>query len=475
MSLAGILNATTVLPVKEWAMPDPRNLQLADRGIIDALFTSDIRTALLSILGSPQAAPLLQKAIAASQGIGPQPGINDVLSAIPPKQQRRLQNMFLRNTNRLMERFEATFDPLLASFFDVPRINSETESLWVAHIPNIADGNYYLEALVHDAAGNPVDQIQETFTVDTSAPEADIKITSGDNTTGYPNSEGIYVATATNPGPVMLNITGMPKPSYAGQGVGPGEGYLFYQEVGLDTYGMPTSTWMPLTVENTMLSSRLWLEVLKHNSKQIVSLLKQSFPKQVGGLDDASILALAKTQTPEAILALITPTDIQTRANNFFIKDLGLKNFTLTDAQATTIHQALGASIKIIDELVPVTFEAPHTVVMPIPQGVYGDYGIRAMGIDTLFNVGSYAEPTRLRVVMREADEASVTAVSIGDRNGDGDADEPYESGTIYSNTTESVMLTVGIDHRSPHPATVAVEYMDANGALAADRYARIP
>ena len=102
---------------------------------------------------------------------------------------------------------------------------------------------------------------------------------------------------------------------------------------------------------------------------------------------------------------------------------------------------------------------------MPIPQGMYGDYGIRAMGIDTLFNVGSYAEPTRLRVVMPEADKASVTAASIGDRNGDGDADEPYESGTIYSNTTDGVMLTITVDHRSPHPASIWAEYMGADGA----------
>ena len=102
---------------------------------------------------------------------------------------------------------------------------------------------------------------------------------------------------------------------------------------------------------------------------------------------------------------------------------------------------------------------------MVVPQGMYGDYGVRAMGIDMLFNVGSYAEPTRVRVVMPEKDKASVTAASIGDRNGDGDADEPYESGTIFSNTTDGVMLTVSLDHRSPHPASIHVEYMDANGA----------
>ena len=50
---------------------------------------------------------------------------------------------------------------------------------------------------------------------------------------------------------------------------------------------------------------------------------------------------------------------------------------------------------------------------------------------------------------------ASVTGVSIGDRNGDGDTDEPYESGTIYSNTTDGVMLTVTLDKRTVHPASI--------------------
>ncbi len=458
ITLAEVLSATREYTIESWAMPDPRNLQLADRGIIDALFTADVRTEIIGILGSPQAAPIISKFLNRQQVT-----LTDVFGIITPKQQRRLQNLLLRNANRLTTKFESSFDPMLASVFTVPRLDLETESIWVAHIDGIADGNYYLEALVHDADGNPVDQIQETFTVDTSAPEADIQIAPGDaNTAGYENSEGIYVATARDPGAVMLNITGVPKPAYAGQGVGPGEGYLFYQEVGFDAHGIPTSTWLPLTVESTMLTSRIWTSVLERNGNQIVSLLRQNFPQLVGGLDAESILSLAMTFDPESILALIAPETIQMSANSVF-KSLGIKNFTLTEAQATAIHQALGASIDIVDRLVPVTFDAPHTVVMPIPQGIYGNYGIRAMGIDTLFNVGAYAEPTRLRVVMPETDKASVTAASIGDRNGDGDADEPYESGTIYANTTDGVMLTLTV-MRTAHPASIWAEYMDANG-----------
>ena len=99
-----------------------------------------------------------------------------------------------------------------------------------------------------------------------------------------------------------------------------------------------------------------------------------------------------------------------------------------------------------------------------------GDYGIRAMGIDTLFNVGSNTEPTRLRIVAPEYDAASVIAAVIADCNLDGDMDDLFESGpigdvTIFKNTTDNVVLTVTVNNRTAHPATVMVQYMDAAGA----------
>ena len=466
VTLEAFLNATHTYRIEGWAMPDPRNLQLTDRGIVDALFDDDVRTAIGSIVASPQGSAILAKLIG-NQRIS----VNEILGAMTPRQVNRIRNLIVRNANRLTEKFETAFDPMLASVFTVPQVDFETESIWVRHIDSIADGHYHLEARVYDTDGNAVDQIQQQFTVDTSAPEADIQITPGDtNTAGYTNSEDIYVATAPNAGAAILNITGMP-----GQGVGPGEGYLFYQQVQLDTHGMPTSTWMPLSVESTMLSSRIWTEVLNQvDEEELASFLSQN-SELVGNLDAASILSLAKTTTPEALLALITPAQIQTAANNLF-KDLEpfIGRFQLNEAQSVLIHEALGASIDIVDYLVPVTFEAPNTVMMPI-QGAHmplmlGDYGIRAMGIDTLFNVGSHVEPTRLRIVMPEHDKVVITGVSIGDRNGDGIVGNRWwESGHIFANTTEGVMLTLEVPeptgHLIDHPnASVTLEYKDANG-----------
>ena len=468
VSLVEVLGATREYTIDGWAMPDPRNLQIVDRGVIDALFTPDLSRVITDILTSPRVNSIVQKALS-----GQRVNINDFLSAATPKQQNRIQSILARNANRITTKFETAFDPMLASVFTVPRVNPQSESLWVASIDSIADGDYYLSATVYDAAGNPADQVQEMFTVDTSAPEAGIQIMPGDaNVTGYTNAEGIYVATALDPGAATLNIMGMPK----GADVGAGRGYLFYQEIALDADGNPQSSWMPLTIESTMLTSRIWSAVLARVSdNQLASFAKQNFPQLVGGLDGAAIAGLLSTTTPESILALLTPDLIQAYANPF-LKGLEpyIGRFQLTTAQSELIVNALGASLDIVDHLVPVTFDASGHVTMPI-QGAHmplmiGDYGIRAMGIDTLFNVGSYTEPTRVRIVMPEYDMASVTAAVIGDCNLDGDMDDLFESGpigdvTIFKNTTDNVVLTVTVDNRTAHPAIVMVQYMDAAGA----------
>ena len=169
VTLADIFNPANLhkIRIDGWAMPDPRNLQLVDRGIVNQLFTPDLATEFSNILTSPQVIDVVAKAFA-----GQQVNINEILSVATPKQLRRIQNILLRNTNALTTQFENEFDPMLASVFTLPRVDLETHSLWTARIDNIADGNYQLKADVLDADGTVLDRIQENITVDTSAPEA---------------------------------------------------------------------------------------------------------------------------------------------------------------------------------------------------------------------------------------------------------------------------------------------------------------
>ena len=101
---------------------------------------------------------------------------------------------------------------MLSSVFTIPKVNPEYGSLWVpeTQFDNIPDGNYFLGAVVHDVNGNPLDLMQGEFTVDTSAPEADVEISAGANTVYYENAEGVYVATSLEPGAATLKVTGVP-------------------------------------------------------------------------------------------------------------------------------------------------------------------------------------------------------------------------------------------------------------------------
>ncbi|MDE0397453.1 MAG: Ig-like domain-containing protein [Candidatus Poribacteria bacterium] len=452
--LGEIADATVPLEITSWSMPDPRNLQIVERGIVKALFTPNVNTAIDNFINLPA----VQKIIT-GQDLTPQDrgeigrGLN------------RLQGPLLLSANALLSEIQSTKDPMLASVFSVPTVDPASESLWVANIDAIADNNYYLAATVHDTAGAPLDQIQETFTVDTAAPEATIAFKPELNATGYWNSEeGVYVATAPAPGAAALNVRGMPE--YA---IDAGESYLVFQEAELDADGNFQNTWLPLTIESTMASSKILQAALSQNP----ALLR---PYVGDSLTDEQILGLIGTVTPELILGTITPTLIQTEVNKALAQS-GIA-IQLNEYQSEVIHDILGTTFDLIDKLLPVSFEfvpgEGYAMTMPI-QGdgmplAIGDYGVRALGIDTLFNINANAPHARLRIVAPDYDKASVTAAVIGDCNMDGDMDDLFESGpigdvTIFGNTTEDVMLTVTVDHRSAHPATVMVQYMDAAGA----------
>ena len=74
------------ITIEGWAMPDPRNLQLADRGILDQLFTSDLQAVMIDILASPAVIDII-----ARTPPGQQVSINEIFNAIPPEQLSRIQ------------------------------------------------------------------------------------------------------------------------------------------------------------------------------------------------------------------------------------------------------------------------------------------------------------------------------------------------------------------------------------------------
>ena len=458
------LDPTKEYPIKSWAMPDPRNLQLFDRGILgeNGLFTPDLKAGIAAILKSPQVAPIIDKYQAGEAVDG-----NEFLNAITQEQWNSLQSKFLRNSERLTRDFERNFDPLLASVFSIPADTHLTsKSLWVAEIPDIDDSDYVLDTLISDSDDNLLDCIREDFTVDTSAPEATIDIApynmdpANPTTTGYKSSKDIYVATAPMTGTTaLLNITSTAKR------VGAGDGYLIYQLIKLDKDGKPIGTWLPLTIESGTLASDLW-DFARDNFTEEVAT---SIP-EIGDLREIDL---------NGLLALLNTSVARTMFIEPAFASIGIPE--LSEQQFALFNDLLGAVVGDIN-LIPITFNPMDTVQFAI-QGenmpldmLEGHWGIRAMGLDTRFNVGSYVEPTRLQIVSPEYDKTEVTLARPiirggSDLNGDGDMDEWYEMNHIFKNTP-TMRLTVNFENRTVHPisrgvhpeSSILVEYQDDGG-----------
>ena len=512
-SPSDVLSATLDQPleIKKWAMPDPRNLQLADRGILEALFDEDFQEALRAV-----ALPLF------SGDINQQ----EIFSALQ-KDGAKLQRILTDNALDLITQFESAFDPMLSSVFSIPKIDPESESLWVAELPDIPEGNHFIGAIVYDTNDNALDQMWSDVTVDTEAPEADVAISAGDNTVVYHDGDE-YIATALEPGAATLKVTGNPKPgSYVGQPRFDGNryqaGYLFYQIIGLNPDGTPyldkaklqrPNTWMPLTPEATMLASTVWEQTIAQLVHQDVlpedldlaamvagelgftkaaaaDLLQTATKETVAAIlgipetDAANLLRLREiTKTEDLTLDIVKtvlpilayPIPLGFIENNPqvgpMIKSLeAALQVTLLDPQVMKwAVDVFGATENIINHI-PITYSNPDNDVMMLAQlgadVLAGHYGIRALGVDTLFNVSSHTEPTRLRIVdaanPMEQNRASVILASIRDRNGDLVGSE-YGRDIIYANTTKGVDLTITIGETPHHLYSIAVEYQDANG-----------
>ncbi len=441
-----------------WAMPDPRNIQLRDHGIFEALFTDAIRTEIGKVATSSDVVALGLKAVGGEVVTG-----KEIQEAIPAQQLRNLQRLLLSSVDALITDLQLTFDPMLASAFTLYDVDLETDSIWVANFDGLAEETYFLEALAYDSEGNPLDQIQEDFTVDTSAPTAGIKVTSGNNVSAYEDGD-VFVVTAPEPGAATLSITATPEKLYE---LGVDKGYLILQMIKLDEHGNPhpEGTWLPLGIESMMLASDIWDEVKGqlegHPNPDVDYLSTQSVSDILGILNLLTLDAIQNSDQIPLLAGILKSADA-------FFKTFGIKP---TPEQYIELRDLIGAVVDDIN-LVPLIFdETQVTMTIPI-QGenmdlLVGDYGIRAMGIDNLFNVGSYEPPAmRIKIVPPEFDTAEVTAVSIGDFNDDGDPvpDTPHKTGTIYSNTLDDVTLTVHVTERTEHPATAMVQYMDANG-----------
>ena len=123
--------------------------------------------------------------------------------------------------------------------------------------------------------------------------------------------------------------------------------------------------------------------------------------------------------------------------------------------------------IMVTGEMLPLTYMDPHQIQVPI--GDVGNYGIRAVGVDSILNISSNTMPRRLDIVPPDSDIAEVTLVHA-DYNGDGTTDGPFEmeqlaDGAAIFSDRSNVTLTVEMTKQTGHPLkSIAVDFQ-INGA----------
>ena len=161
--------------VSSWPMPDPRNLQVQNRGIIETLLAPDV------------------------------PELKEIVT---------------------------TTDLKLRSVFNVPA-TGEYESLWVAtfDFPAGADGAYSVDTVVQYDGGLVRNIPNQMFTLDRTPPTADIMVAIGESAGLYEGPDGYVTAVHTDEGTLNLTAMRMAAPLES-------EAYL-YQIIQLDDAGNP--------------------------------------------------------------------------------------------------------------------------------------------------------------------------------------------------------------------------------------------
>ena len=238
--------------VADWAMPDPRNLQVEDLGIVESLLAPELGPGLIAVV--------------------------------------------------------TTKDLKLRSVFNVPSTHA-LQSLWVYtfDLSNAPDGMYQLDTTITHADtvitddSDYVDYVEtigtQMFMMDRSAPTAELTLAIGESSGMYSPGDGQYVAAAKGED-ATLTVTATP----TGDPMDPGA-YL-YQSISLDAAGNPgMHVWNPATLTTDlpltyMEPHQVTLPIGGENS------LMGNFGLRAAGID--SILNISSSTMP-TVLELVPP------------------------------------------------------------------------------------------------------------------------------------------------------------------------
>ncbi len=229
---------TTML--SRYAMPDPRNLQLEDRGIIEAVFTMEVQAAIAPFLN-----PIIE-AIMAGQDVS----TIDLEAMLTGENLLTLLGALGGAASGVVADIMTSLDPQMVSVFTVP-MSTEEQSVWytTVDLSDVADGMHTIDANAFDSNGVQIDNrpvYGKTFMLDRSAPAIETAVDNGQNSAMYMRDDGVLIATGLiTPDPnqlasLMLSASSMDSTEDLGDFM-----YQIIRHSG-DSSAQMANTWMPL-------------------------------------------------------------------------------------------------------------------------------------------------------------------------------------------------------------------------------------
>ena len=229
---------TTML--SRYAMPDPRNLQLEDRGVVDAVFTMEVQDAIAPFLN-----PIIE-AVMAGQDVS----TIDLEAILTGENLLTLIGALGGAASGVVADIMTSLDPQMVSVFTVP-MSTEEQSVWytTVDLSDVADGMHTIDANAFDSNGVQIDNrpvYGKTFMLDRSAPAIEAKVDKGQNSFLYMRDDGVQIATGLiTPDPnqlasLMLSASTMDGTDDLGDFM-----YQIIRHSG-DSSAQMANTWMPL-------------------------------------------------------------------------------------------------------------------------------------------------------------------------------------------------------------------------------------
>ncbi|RKY03177.1 hypothetical protein DRP77_06760, partial [Candidatus Poribacteria bacterium] len=298
------------MDIYKWSMPDPRNLQFDDRGIISRVVDA-IKTDFASIINEEMAkygADFLKKL--GTDPVYLQSLMGRIAQAVQPK--------VTEVVGEIIAQMQGESDPLIVSFLTVPSA-PENGSLWVAHFdisPNVVyDGRYELQIALKGAEG-VIEEIKgKTLILDRSAASPEgmtITLEPGRNAGFYQREDGVYVAAAK----AEIATVRLTARYVTTDAVGALIQVLNYSEDPTEQASMP---WMPANIEFVIgyaltqgyISEELIDELIKNPTldtlrkvAEELSAKRDQIWEGLRKLDPNAIAAIEKELTPQDRAAL---------------------------------------------------------------------------------------------------------------------------------------------------------------------------